>query len=64
MNKLKIGDKVIDIDDNYQPIGEFIVEEINDDGWIWGSKMSQPFYGVDMKKSFADPHFYHKIKNE
>lgn len=61
MKKLKIGDKVIDIDENYQPVGEFIIEEINDEGWIWGSGRIDPYYDEDKKKNFSSPYFTRKI---
>tara|TARA_R110000851_G_scaffold251971_5_gene404508 strand:+ start:7083 stop:7298 length:216 start_codon:yes stop_codon:yes gene_type:complete len=50
---IKVGDKVLDIGENYQPRGSFIVEEIRSDGWVWGSGMHHPYYGKDNKKNFT-----------
>lgn len=44
-----IGDKVLD---TYGNQGSFVVEEINADGWVWGSTMKEPF--VNGVKNFLD----------
>ncbi len=49
---VKIGDKVCDMD-NY--CGTFTIEEINDDGWVWGSEMNRPYnQKKKKKKNFVD----------
>ena len=50
---VKIGDKVCDMD-NY--CGTFTIEEINENGWVWGSEMNRPFTQTK-KKNFiiSDP---------
>jgi len=63
MNKIKIGDEVLDIGENYQPKGVFIVEEIRSDGWVWGSGMTKPYYGKDNKKKNFTSTFNGYIKS-
>lgn len=47
---IKVGDQVIDMD-GY--CGVFTIEEINDNGWIWGSDMKVP-YTMSKEKNFID----------
>lgn len=47
---VKIGDKVSDMD-GY--CGVFTIEEINDEGWVWGSDMKVP-YSMSKKKNFVE----------
>lgn len=51
--ELKVGDEVLDINGNFQPIGSYVIEEIRDDGWIWGSRMKTPYYDGG-KKNYTD----------
>lgn len=52
-----VGDKVTDM---YGYCGIFTIEEINDDGWVWGSDMKVP-YTMDKKKNFFDNSLTWKI---
>ena len=45
-----IGDKVSDMD-GY--CGVFTIEEIREDGWVWGSDMKVP-YNIRKKKNYID----------
>jgi hypothetical protein len=54
---LYIGDRVMDV---YSDEGAFIVEEINEHGWVWGSGMKHP-YCSNGEKNFGDNHIMWKI---
>ena len=54
---IETGDTVNDM---YGYTGVFVVEEIRDDGWIWGSGMNVP-YTMTKKKNFIDNNFIWKV---
>jgi hypothetical protein len=53
---LRIGDNVRDAISGWS----FIVEEIREDGWVWGSEMRIP-YLKDGSKNFMDNHISWKM---
>ncbi len=56
--EVKVGDRVMDM---YGDEGSFCVEEINNDGWVWGREMKRPYYAIDNIKNFVDYNMTWKI---
>jgi hypothetical protein len=59
---VKIGDRVMTVIN--AEVGEFTIEEIRYDGWVWGSDMVIPYVTGTNKKNFVNGNFIELIKSK